>query len=395
MAEMGLTAQARLRTEGAVIGAFLGAAVGAIAILALLSAGVHPEHQPMSISSSGNAVVWSGTWQAPLFTSASSRRRLEDEYRPSTCRHAKARGLFELLGLTPSTLAQLEVELAAWQIKKLPPVVRRKASKTILADVFVRIQQHMYRMGLLPLSSWGLGRDTRDLHQILPTLSYQYFYQRHANLVPPDAMCLAFSSDGKMERAAVPNCASDKYWSLEFRMTDHPSVFRHRAQAGGLTARGKVLAGDLTRMSNASLPDVVRHRFDMIFCHEVFEHVARPFDAARGLYNLLRPGGLVFFHAPFLVHRHGKLGKTAAGDPFGFYFQYSPGGVRQMLLDAGFEILSVESMGNGMTATGLLMGFGPADFDPSELSAAIGSSQEGVKPGIFTSSAVVARKPQQ
>jgi hypothetical protein len=43
MAEMGLTAQARLRTEGAVIGAFLGAAVGAIAILALLSAGVHPE----------------------------------------------------------------------------------------------------------------------------------------------------------------------------------------------------------------------------------------------------------------------------------------------------------------------------------------------------------------
>tara|TARA_B100000795_G_scaffold256005_1_gene228110 strand:+ start:96 stop:1004 length:909 start_codon:yes stop_codon:yes gene_type:complete len=301
----------------------------------------------------------------------------------------------ELLGLTPSTLAQLEAELAAWQIKKLPPVVRRKASTTILADVFVRIQQHMYRMGILPLSSWGLGRDTHDLYQTLPALSYQYFYQRHANLVPPNAMCLAFSSDGKMERAAVPNCASDKYWSLEFRMTDHPSVFRHRAQAGGPTARGNVLAGDLTRMSNASLPDVVRHRFDMIFCHEVFEHVARPFDGARGLYNLLRPGGLVFFHAPFLVHRHGKRGKTAAGDAFGFYFQYSPSGVRQMLLDAGFEILSVESMGNGMTATGLLMGFGPADFDPSELSAAIGSSQEGLKPGIFTSSAVVARRPQQ
>lgn len=110
---------------------------------------------------------------------------------------------------------------------------------------------------------------------------------------------------------------------------------------------------------------------------------------------MLRPGGLVFFHVPFLVHRHGKRGKTAAGDAFGFYFQYSPDGVRQMLLDAGFEILSVESMGNGMTATGLLMGFGPADFDPSELSAAIGSSQEGFKPGIFTSSAVVARRPQQ
>lgn len=145
---MGLTAQARLRTEGAVIGAFLGATVGAIAMLAWLSAGVHPEHQAMSISSGGNAEVWSGTWQAPFLTSASSWRRLEDEYHPLTCRHAKARGLFELLGLTPSTLAQLEVELAAWQIKKLPPVVRRASSKTILADVFVRIQQHMYRMGI-------------------------------------------------------------------------------------------------------------------------------------------------------------------------------------------------------------------------------------------------------
>ena len=150
---MGLTAQARLRVEGAVIGTFLGAAVGAIAMLAWLSAGVHPEHQPMSISSGGNAVVGSGTWQAPLFTLVSSRRRLEGKYHSSTCRHAKARGLLELLGLTPSTLAQLEAELAAWQIKKLPPVVRRKASTTILADVFVRIQQHMYRMGILPLSS--------------------------------------------------------------------------------------------------------------------------------------------------------------------------------------------------------------------------------------------------
>ena len=64
-----------------------------------------------------------------------------------------------------------------------------------------------------------------------------------------------------------------------------------------------------------------------------------------------------------------------------------------MFLDAGFEILSIESMGNGMTATGLLMGFGPDDFDPSELSSAIGSSQETHAPSIFSSSAVVARKP--
>ena len=154
---MGLTAQARLRTEGAVIGAFLGAAVGAIAMLAWLSAGMHPEHQAMSISSGGNAVVWSGTWKAPLFTWASSRRRLEDEYHPLTCGHVKARGLFEVLGLTPSTLAQLEVELAAWQIKKLPPVVRRAASKTILADVFVRIQQHMLSHGYPPTVALGLG----------------------------------------------------------------------------------------------------------------------------------------------------------------------------------------------------------------------------------------------
>jgi len=365
-----------IRAESAVIGAVLGATVGAIlsatATLAWFSPSAHPA-QRVALEPHGEEM--------------SKSRRLEDTG------NAKPGVLLNLLGLTPATHAQLETELAAWQIRKLPPVVKRKASKTILADVFVRLHQHMWRMGLLPLSKWGLGRDSQDLYQILPTLSYQYFHRRHSKLVPPEAMCLAFSSNGDMERNAVPNCAKEKYWSLEFRKTDQPKTFLRRAFSVERKERGKVLAGDLTRMTNTSIPDIVRNRFDLVFCHEVFEHVPRPFDAAQGLYHLVKPGGLVFFHVPFLTHRHGKSGKTVSGDAFGHYFQYSPAGSRQMFLDAGFEILSIESMGNGMTATGLLMGFGPDDFDPSELSSAIGSSQETHAPSIFSSSAVVARKP--
>ena len=90
----------------------------------------------------------------------------------------------------------------------------------------------------------------------------------------------------------------------------------------------------------------------------MFEHVADPFAAAAGLWHLLKPGGLVFLHAPFSIHIHGKVKDTARGESFGDYFRYTLAGAERVFLNAGFEILASEMTGNPMLAIGLLMGFG-------------------------------------
>ena len=52
---------------------------------------------------------------------------------------------------------------------------------------------------------------------------------------------------------------------------------------------------------------VPAERFDCIFCTEVLEHTLQPFDAARELWRLLRPGGRLLLSSPFNFRIHGPL----------------------------------------------------------------------------------------
>lgn len=98
---------------------------------------------------------------------------------------------------------------------------------------------------------------------------------------------------------------------------------------------------------------------------QVFEHVPEPFASARAMLGFLRPGGLLFWTAPFMERFHGVPGD---------YFRYTHAGAVALFEQAGFEVLAQYKMGDSLIATGYLMGFGVGDFDPAYLKAHLMSS---------------------
>ncbi len=87
------------------------------------------------------------------------------------------------------------------------------------------------------------------------------------------------------------------------------------------------------------LPDA---SFDCVICIEVLEHCAEPFEAAKELQRILRPGGKLFLTVPFLTGYHGKRGvvQTGAHDAFPDYWRFTHQGLEKIFAD--LEDLRVE-----------------------------------------------------
>lgn len=75
-------------------------------------------------------------------------------------------------------------------------------------------------------------------------------------------------------------------------------------------------------------------RFDTIFSTQVFEHIPRPWLAAKELNRILKPGGVCIVTAPFLQPYH--------ADPHDYY-RYTVDGLRALFEDAGFEVLECDA----------------------------------------------------
>lgn len=69
-------------------------------------------------------------------------------------------------------------------------------------------------------------------------------------------------------------------------------------------ASGATYIADICADNSALIPT---GRFDKLVCTEVLEHTLNPFDAAREIRRLLRPGGLAFISVPFNFRIHGPL----------------------------------------------------------------------------------------
>lgn len=67
---------------------------------------------------------------------------------------------------------------------------------------------------------------------------------------------------------------------------------------------------------------------DFIVTQEVLEHVSDPFQAAREIYRVLKPGGKAFIQLPFTIGFHPC--------PFD-YWRFSEQGIEQLVSQAGFE----------------------------------------------------------
>jgi hypothetical protein len=84
-------------------------------------------------------------------------------------------------------------------------------------------------------------------------------------------------------------------------------------------------------------PTPPHETYSFVICEQVLEHTIDPWQAARTLYQLCRPGGLVLVNTPFLIRVH-----DAPVD----YWRFTPDGLRVLLTGAGFNILRVRSWGN-------------------------------------------------
>ena len=89
--------------------------------------------------------------------------------------------------------------------------------------------------------------------------------------------------------------------------------------------------GDVMRM-----PEVPDKRYDAIVCHQVLEHLPRPWAALAEFYRVLKPGGQVILSAPHLSRRH-ELPHD--------YFRFTQEGMRSLLSDAGFGNIVVRPVG--------------------------------------------------
>jgi SAM-dependent methyltransferase/uncharacterized protein YbaR (Trm112 family) len=89
------------------------------------------------------------------------------------------------------------------------------------------------------------------------------------------------------------------------------------------------------RVDVVGTADRLPFRSDSLGCvvsQEVFEHLRDPYQAAREVFRVLRPGGQFYFQVPFIIGFH-----SGPHD----YWRFTQRGVRQLLGSAGFEIVEV------------------------------------------------------
>jgi SAM-dependent methyltransferase len=125
------------------------------------------------------------------------------------------------------------------------------------------------------------------------TSSVLQFMRQHSEILRPGAVCLGWDSTEYAEM--VTGCAPNSTWSLSYAPGEFVKVqVGKRRLLGNMDA----MAGPLSVLGKAAAS------FDLVVCNQVFEHVSRPHTGARALFNLLRPGGYLFFAVPFNEQFH-------------------------------------------------------------------------------------------
>jgi SAM-dependent methyltransferase len=101
-----------------------------------------------------------------------------------------------------------------------------------------------------------------------------------------------------------------------------------------------------------------KDHFDAVICTQVFEHLAYPEIAARSLFQILAPDGILLLTAPFINPVHYV--------PTDFR-RFTPECLEMMLQDAGFDVEILDFGGNSLVSTGILLGMVQEDFSRREL----------------------------
>lgn len=101
---------------------------------------------------------------------------------------------------------------------------------------------------------------------------------------------------------------------------------------------------DLTYVADIQdMADVPDATYDTALCLEVLEHVPDPFRAVREIGRILAPGGVLIVSVPHLSRLH--------AEPHDYY-RYTRYGLRQVLEQAGLEIVELHQRGAVFTFLG-------------------------------------------
>ena len=323
------------------------------------------------------------------------KRRLQaDESKRAPHNHGHS-FVSQVLGLTPRDLRKVEDLLAA-ERRELPRSALRpiNSSRSILQYAFVQLHSFLYARAHLPLSEWGestprgpwIGWDTFD-SETLSRRAFKQFLTEHAGLVARNATCLGWD-DVRYVRL-IPRCMHSQRQA--FKYSAHwPADLVKEARG----APAGVLKGDLSALTHVGQLGASAGTFDLILCNQVFEHVAQPFAGARTLFHLLKPGGLIFWTAPFIERFH-----LVPND----FFRYTLNGAAEIFRSAGFKIVAQYQVGDSAIASGYAMGFGAGDFDPEYLkrrllialpnASAVEHAAERGDRWLYVSVALVVRRP--
>jgi len=103
-----------------------------------------------------------------------------------------------------------------------------------------------------------------------------------------------------------------------------------------------------------------KNHFNAVICTQVFEHSAYPEKAAKSLFEIMAPGGVLLLTAPFINPVHYV--------PTDFR-RFTPECLDMIIKDAGFNVEIVSFGGNSLVGTGSLLGMVQEDFSVAELEA--------------------------
>lgn len=85
-----------------------------------------------------------------------------------------------------------------------------------------------------------------------------------------------------------------------------------------------------------NMPMVANSSYDSALCFEVLEHLPHPFAALQEIYRILRPRGTLILSVPHLSRLH---------DQPHDYFRFTHYGIKTLLHEAGFEVVTIVPKG--------------------------------------------------
>jgi len=273
-------------------------------------------------------------------------------------------------------------------------LVKHPASKSLLQDVLVRAMTVLNRLHLLPLSSFGKKRcgtpgrgqvcrgrgieDQRD--DLVDRRQLQHFFDEFAALAVTNATCLEWDRPTYLSKLRKPDgshaCA--RVWALKYK----------EGRTLNVVPRSQEAHGDLARLEHPGAAGSLHEQIDFALCNMVFEHVSQPAASARGLFQLMRPGGIVLFSVPFVSIYHGP-------PLYRDQYRYTVDGAANLMRTAGFKVLKQLKLGNGvLAAAGYLLGFGMGDYEEEDLltDMLVVDSPQNIS-AAWMSSALVLQRP--